>query len=35
MLGLGMADLSNNLAVKTGQALEERIIDYVAQKHPD
>lgn len=35
MLGLGVADLSDNLAVRTGQALEGRIIDYVAEKHPD
>lgn len=35
MLGLWGEDISNKPAVLTGKLLEERIIDYVAMKHPD
>lgn len=35
MLGLWSEDISNRPAVLTGRLLEERIIDYVAEKHPD
>lgn len=35
MLGLWSEDLSNKPAVQTGKLLEERVIDYVAAKHPD
>lgn len=35
MLGLNDRDLSQNRAVTTGVALEPRIIDYLAAKHPD
>lgn len=34
MLGLNERDLSDNEAVRTGIALEPRVIDYLAQKHP-
>ena len=35
MLGLNDRDLSGNRAVTTGIALEPRVIDYLAAKHPD
>lgn len=35
LLGLNDRDLSENKAVTTGIALEPRIIDYLAAKHPD
>lgn len=35
LLGLGVEDISDKPAVRTGQALEGRIIEYAGKAHPD